>query len=163
MKQITLLLLSTSILTGCFKQFSDINDDNELFPKLAQGNGTWEIVEVETWDATSVDPVKETLQPKDSFFHFYLRSKIVSGTVIDLNYGELFINNKIFEEATISAQSERIIFEGNFVGSGKIYSIEEKSLNAMVWLHMENNKATRYSLKKCQCILPETSKVETGG
>lgn len=162
----TLILLFPFLafsLSGCFKEFNGYNDDNELLARLSRGSGTWQVTKVEQWNASEKDPVVTTFSPEDSYFHFYLRSKIVFGTVIQLTYGEYFEANALVNEAIVSAQNERIVFEGNTVGSGLVYTIEEKGRTKFVWLFMANDKATRYYVEKCNCELPITTLVETGG
>ena len=163
MKRLLLLPFLAILLSGCFKEFAGINDENELFAKLSKGNGTWEITKVEEWNAINSDPIITTTVPDSSFFYFYLRSKIVSGAIIDLNYGEYYEDNSLVEEATISAQEERIVFEGNFVGEGTVYTVEKNSTSSIILLHMEDDLATRYYLKKCNCDILSTTPVETGG
>jgi len=163
MKRLLLLPFLALTLSGCFKEFAGINDENELFAKLSKGNGTWEVTKIEEWNAIDSDPIITTTVPDSSFFYFYLRSKIVSGSVIDLNYGEFYQNNVLFEEATVSCQVERIVFEGNYVGEGKVYTMEKNGSTSMILLHMEDDFATRYYLNKCNCDVPSTTPVETGG
>ncbi|NVK63980.1 MAG: hypothetical protein HWE22_05305 [Flavobacteriales bacterium] len=163
MKRLFVLPFLALVLSGCFKEFNGINDENELFAKLSRGNGTWEVTKVEKWNALDADPVITTTTPDSSFFYFYLRSKIVFGSVIDLKYGEYYDNNNLIEEATVSAQKERIVFEGNTVGSGTVYTVEKNGLTSLIWLHMESDQATRYYLEKCNCEIPSNPSNETGG
>lgn len=163
MKQIMIFSLLAILLTSCFKEFEGINDDNELFAKLSRGNGTWEVTLVEQWNALDETPVITTTTPDSSFFYFYLRSKIVFGELIDLRYAEYYQNNILSKEATVSAQAERIVFEGNNVGTGEVYTVEKNGLNNLILLQMENDQATRYHLSKCKCEIPNPNQIENGG
>lgn len=162
MKRFLILPVLAILLSGCFKEFDGINDENELFAKLAKGKGTWEVTKVEQWDALQTDPVITTSNPDSAFFYFYLRSKIVFGNVIDLNYGEFYLNNTLVEETTVSAQEERIVFEGTTVGSGTVYTVEKNSGSTMIWLNMQSDQAMRIHLKKKDYEIPTTGS-ETGG
>ena len=163
MKKWMFLPVIALFLSGCFKEFEGINDDNELFARLAKGNGTWEVTQIEQWNALDANPTITTTTPDSTFFHFYLRSEIVFGTLIDLIYGEFYENNIVTNEATVSAQAERIVFEGITVGSGTVYTVEKNTSTTQIWLHMENDQATRYYLKKCDCEIPGSNSVENGG
>lgn len=163
MKRLLFLPILSILLTGCFKEFDGINDDNELFAKLSKGNGTWEVTQIEQWNANEQSPVISTIIPDSSFFYFYLRSKIVFDELIDLKYGEYYQNNYLSSEATVSAQAERIVFEGTTVGSGTEYTVEKNGRTNLIWLRMENNIATRFYLKKCKCEIPNISQTESGG
>lgn len=163
MKRLLFLPILSILLSGCFKEFEGINDDNELFAKLSKGNGTWEVTQIEQWNAEELSPVVTTFIPDSSFFHFYLRSKIVFGELIDLTYGEYYQNNYLTSEATVSAQAERIVFEGLTVGSGTEYTVEKNGRTKLIWLHVENGQATRYYLRKCNCEIPNINQIESGG
>lgn len=163
MKRITIFSLLAIVLTSCFKEFEGLNDDNELFAKLSRGNGTWEVTMVEQWNALEEDPVITTTIPDSSFFYFYLRSKIVFGELIDLRYAEYYQNNILSKEAIVSAQAERIIFEGNTVGTGEVYTVEKNGLTNLILLKMENDQAIRYYLRKCNCEIPNPNQIEPGG
>jgi len=163
MKRFFYLPIIALVLSGCFKEFEGTNDENEVFARLAKGNGTWEVVQIEEWSLLDENPVIITTEPDSTFFHFYLRSKIVFGTVIDLKYGEYFIENSIADEATVSAQAERIVFEGNTVGSGSVFTVEKNTPNAQIWTYAENDYAKRYYLKKCNCEIPSLNNTESGG
>ncbi len=163
MKRLVFLPILALLLSGCFKEFDGINDENELFAKLARGSGTWEVTKVEQWDALQTDPVITTSNPDSAFFYFYLRSKIISGVVIDLNYGEFYLDNNLVEEKTVSAQEERIVFEGFTVGSGTVYTVEKNSGSTMIWLNVQNDQAMRIHLKKKDYDIPSPGPTETGG
>lgn len=163
MKRFVILSIVALFISGCFKKFEGINDDNEMFARLSKGNGTWEITKVEEWNALDANPSVTTTKPDSSFFHFYLRSDIVFGSVIDLKYGEYYENNVLSNHATISAQSERVVFEGLNVGDGTLYTVEKNTSSQQIWLLMENDNATRFYLKKCNCILPNQTSEENGG
>lgn len=151
------------VLVSCTK-FEAINDDNELFKKLSKDSGTWRVTKIESWDATEINPVKTVDEPSNSFFYFYLRSEIIFGNVVQLKHGRLYENDVITLQALISAQKERVEFEGNTVGSGHVFTVEEEKSNSMIWLYMFNDQAKRYYIERCyDCDILVPSTVEIGG
>lgn len=163
MKKVLLLMAVALLSGGCFKEFSGINDDNELLARLSKGNGTWQVTKIEQWNALDANPNVSESFPENNFFYFYERSKIVFGELIRLDYGEYYEANTLSMEATVSAQKERVVFEGINVGDGVVYTVEKSGIRKMIWLRMENDQATRYYLEKCDCIVPINTQQENGG
>lgn len=154
--------LSVFFLISSCTKFNAINDDNELLGRLSSGSGTWRVVKIETWDATVTNPTVTTTNPSDAFYHFYLKTKYISGTDVQLDYVDFFKNQSLDFHSTISAQEERVVFEG-LVGSGTVWTVIKNERKEQVWLYIWDGQVTQITLKREDIKIPGAPITETGG
>lgn len=156
-----LLILLLFFSAGCTK-FSGLIDENELFRRLSSGEGTWRITQIETWDATMADPNVTVTYPNDAFYHFYIKTKYISGTDVQLDYVDYFENQSLDFHSTVSAQEERVVFEG-LVGGGTVWTVIKNTRKEQVWLYLWDGQVTQITLKKEAIEIPGSTITETGG
>lgn len=161
MRYLLFPFLALFILAGCTK-FSATNDENELFGRLCAGSGTWRIVKIETWDATVANPTVTTTNPQDAFYHFYIKSSYISGTAVQLDYVDYFENQSLDFHSMVSAQKERVVFEGT-LGGGTVWTVIKNKRNEQVWLYLWDGQVMQITLKKEDIEIPGASIIETGG
>lgn len=161
MRNLLFIMFSVLLTTSCTK-FNATLDENELFSRLSAGEGTWRIVTIDTWDATVENPVVTSTNPSDAFYHFYIKSKYISGNVVQLDYVDYFENQNLDFNSTISAQEERVVFEGA-LGSGTVWTVIKNKRKEQVWLYLWNGQVTQITLKKEDFEIPGSTVTETGG
>ena len=161
MRHVFFLLLTGLSIVGCTK-FNATIDENELFGRLSSGSGTWRIVKIETWDATVPNPNITETYPDDAFYHFYIKTKYIAGTDVQLDYVDYFENQSLDFHSTISAQKERVVLE-SLVGGGTVWTVIENNRKKQLWMYLWDGQVTQITLKKEPIEIPGATTIETGG
>lgn len=161
MYRITLFALLFISLSACTK-FVGIIDENELFPRLSRGEGTWDIVKIETWDATQTSPTISESTPTNTFYHFYIKTEYINGTDVQVDVVDYFEGESLDFHSTISAQEERVVFEGS-LGGGTVWTVIENKRKKQVWLHIAGGQATQITLEKEDRTIPHPNLAESEG
>lgn len=151
-------LLISILLASCDK--SSLND-HELFNRLQSKGGKWKVVQYEKWDNTELNPTRDITYPNDYFYHFYFKSiDLLAGAGI-FAYGDFYVDGVLNFSNSVEAETERVSFPVG-LGDGEVWTVETNQLKKQVWTKMEGNEATRITLERCDCALPDAPG-ETGG
>lgn len=156
MKKITIILLFLLGIISCETDESALND-YELFGRLQTGSGTWQIVQVETWNNTEENPVVNTTYPENDFYHFYIRTEMIGTVLVDYNAGDNYLNGNFSFSSRVEAETERVSFVTGGLAEGTVWTVVENKFNKQVWLRVYGDDNMQITLERCNCELPVPS------
>lgn len=162
MKNILLILLTTTLFTACIGDESSLND-YELFGRLQSGSGTWEIVTVNTRNNTEKSPEIVENTPENAFYHFYQKTKEISGVLVDVNHAVLYQNGSRNKSSDIEAEPLRVVFTNGQVLGGEVWTVKVNKISTQEWTKVTGNTTTTMLLEKCNCDVPFAEVLEQGG
>lgn len=151
------------LFSGCQKDESVLND-YDLFGRLQGGNGTWKVVEVQTFQNDIPNPTITTTIPENEIFHhFYIRSLEVFGILIDVASVSIYNDGNLSAIYDCEAEKERVVYRDGEIFGGTVFSVEKNKMNKQVWNYTQGNSTTRVTLERCDCEVPHLGSIESGG
>lgn len=162
MKKIFLATLLFTSLIACDRDESSLND-YELFGRLQSGNGTWEVVSMTSQKNNVKSPEVVDITPENMFYHFFMKSEIISRVTVDYNAYSLYQDGQLQNQGTIEAERQRVVIDGLQIGTGDVWTVEENNARSQVWnILTTNDEIVKMRLERCNCEIPYIGE-ESGG
>jgi len=151
------------LFSGCQRDESVLND-YDLFGRLQRGNGTWRVVQVETFQNDVPNPTITTTVPtQETVYHFFIRSLEVQGILIDVATASYYVGPTLTGLFDCAAEKERVVFSNGQIFGGTVFTVEENKPDKQVWNYTEGDNTTRITMERCNCEVPFISAGENGG
>lgn len=162
MKKLIYFSIIFFLLSACTSDENALND-YELFGRLQSGSGTWRITEIIKRDNSQTSPEEIIENPENAFYHFYVETREVFNTLIDMNHATMYIDDDLVLDIDVQAEPLRVAFTDGSLGKGEVWTVIENKAKSQEWHHVEGNTTTIMRLKKCNCDIPESNISEIEG
>lgn len=156
--------LAMMVLLSSCQRDENVLNDHDLFGRLQSGNGTWRVVQVETFQNDEPNPTITTTVPdQESVYHFFIQSKEISGILIDVATASYYVGPNLTGLFDCAAEKERVVFSNGQLFGGTVFTVEENKPNKQVWNYTQGSNTTRITMERCNCEVPFIAGGENGG
>lgn len=161
MKTILKIFFIALLFSNCNKDENILNE-YDLWERLIDKNGTWEVESLTTKDNSDPNSTSSDLEPEFEFIHFYMRTYIFGSASINDHNANLY-NGDNYSQFSCEAEEQRVVFHNYQVFGGDVWTVKENKRNKQIWTFTSGKNTATLTLVRCNCKIPEIKGTENGG